>query len=267
MEHLFADWSRVATKLRRADNTLILLDYDGTLTPIRAKPGLALFPKRTRELLNILSANPRFKLGIVSGRALTDLKRLVKIKGIIYVGNHGLEIDKKFVHPEAVKAKPVIQRICRLLEHRVSRIKGVIIDNKTFTLSVHYRLVASGQVAKLKKEIRDITKPYIREGSIVVKKGKKVFEINPAIDWDKGKAVLRLIKKEAGKQTLPIYIGDDRTDEDAFRVLKKRGLSICVGRKRSSQAKYFLRTVSEVERFLGILAYNFKTYEKGKRPV
>jgi trehalose 6-phosphate phosphatase len=138
------------------------------------------------------------------------------------------------------------------LRSELDNIDGVIIEDKGLTASVHYRIVAPEKLGELKRIFTEITKPYVMAGQIKIGRGKKVLEIRPNIDWDKGKAVLWIIDAlNPGGEVLPIYIGDDKTDEDAFRALGGKGITILVSNTpRKSNAEYFLRDVNEVKLFL-----------------
>lgn len=235
----------------------MLLDYDGTLTPIVKRPELAVLPSDTRELLKSLVRH--FKVVIISGRSLDDVKAHTGLKGVYYVGNHGLEISGpgiKLVKLQAKRVRPLITDVCKKLSGELGGISDAIIMNKGLTATVHYRLVARRKVKGLKKIFEKTVKPYINSGVVRVGRGKKVLEIMPNVDWDKGKAALWIIEvvDPDGKLT-PVYIGDDQTDEDAFLMLKKRGITILVSEKlKKSHAKFYLKNVDEVKEFLEKLA-------------
>jgi len=237
----------------------LFLDYDGTLTPIVKKPGMAELSRPRRNLLKKLSRSPRFLVAIVSGRMLKDITKRVGIKGIYYVGNHGFEIKGpklKFTHPKAKTAKPLLRKIKKEMHRRFKDIKGIIIEDKILTMSLHYRLVKRSDAAKVKKSFLDIVHPFRRAKKIRITKGKKVFEIRPNAKWHKGAAVLWLIRK-MGKKIIPVYIGDDTTDEDAFYALRKRGATFRVGKNKKTLAKYRLKNVNEVYKFLELAALEF----------
>ena len=236
---------------------ILLFDYDGTLTPIVERPELAVLPQSTRKLLKSLAK--RFKVAIISGRSLADIKKLAGLKGAYYAGNHGLEISGpgiKLDLPEAKCVRPIISKLCGELQNRLRQIHGVIVENKGPTASVHYRLVARGELKNLKENFREIVGPYVRLGRVRVTTGKKVLEIRPNIEWDKGKAALWIIDViDPEKRLIPVYIGDDQTDEEAFLALKKEGITVLIsGRRRKSHAKFFLKNVYEVKTFLRKLA-------------
>ncbi|MDI6855371.1 MAG: trehalose-phosphatase [Candidatus Thermoplasmatota archaeon] len=253
MKYLFSAPQELNILLKKR-NKFIMLDYDGTLTPIVEKPELAVLHKDMNIILKKLAA--KYPIAIISGRSLKELKNLVKVDGIYYAGNHGFEIsnDTEYIHPSAALTQPIIREVCSKLDRKLKRIKGVIVENKGLTASVHYRMVSEKYVESLKASLREFLKPYLERGKIRVTRGKKVFELRPNIDWDKGKAIEWLVKVTNKEAYLPLYIGDDRTDEDAFLVLREKGLGILVTLyKKESFAKYFVKNVAEVEKFLNFL--------------
>lgn len=232
---------------------LLLMDYDGTLTPIMERPEDANLSADMRRLLARLLKH--YPTVIISGREPKDIRKLVGLRKIYYAGNHGLEINGpglKLVKPEAKKMASTVSEICGDLKSELGNIDGVIVEDKGLTASIHYRLVAAEKLGELKRIFTKITKPHLRAGRIKIARGKKVLEIRPNIDWDKGKAALWIIDAIKPKDVaLPIYLGDDKTDEDAFRALRSKGITILVSNApRKSNAKYFLRDVDEVKAFL-----------------
>ncbi|NQU73826.1 MAG: trehalose-phosphatase, partial [Candidatus Omnitrophica bacterium] len=128
------------------------------------------------------------------------------------------------------------------------------VENKGLTLSVHYRLVQTGQVNKVKNIFHSTLRSFVRRKRVRVTSGKKVLEVRPRVELDKGKAILLMLGKLPFVRpgVLPIYVGDDKTDESAFRVVnKKKGISIFVGGlNRRSSAEYYLKSTREVNTFL-----------------
>ena len=246
--------SKICCRIKKAKRVFLFLDYDGTLTPIRKKPSLAKISSGTRKLLSELSKKKWIKVFIISGRSIKNLRGLIRLKSIYYVGNHGFEAEGSrlhYVHPEGRRCVPVMKELQEALRKNIA-IKGVVFDDKKYTLSVHYRMVKEGAVQELKKIFRKTISNFNKKSRIKVAHGKKVFEIRPSVAWDKGKAVKKLIKNK--KNILPIMIGDDITDEDAFRELKARGISILVAlRKKKSYAKYRLLSTDGVREFLKIV--------------
>lgn len=231
----------------------LFLDYDGTLVPIKESPELAGLRASKRRLLKRLSRS--VSICIVSGRSLADIRKLASIKDVAYIGNHGLEIasrGRRWVHPEAKRIKPVLRGVLRRIRREAGKYPGVLVEDKGLTGSIHYRRLA----APLPKELRDLIEDEVglKSRELRLTEGKKVFEIRPNIDWDKGKGVLELSRWLGIKRpAVRIYIGDDRTDEDAFRALGGNGITIRVGRRRGSLARWCLPDVAAVWKFLGAL--------------
>jgi trehalose-phosphatase len=262
MQYLFDAWNKVSHRLKSAKHILLLCDFDGTLTPIVDRPEFVALSPDTKKLIWTLAKNRRFALGIISGRALSDLKERVGVDGVIYSGNHGLEIEgfgTNFLEPIAEEVRPFFQILSQVLTITLRGIKGVFVENKGLTLSVHYRSVDGAEEQKVMEAFNKVTNPLHVTGRIKVTKGKKVYEIRPPSDWDKGKAIAWLINKireNGGKaKTLPVYLGDDLTDEDAFKVIEGYGgISIHIGDKdMESAARYYLKSPDEVTEFLRML--------------
>jgi trehalose-phosphatase len=259
MKYLFTQWDNLENYITDKF-VLLFLDYDGTLTPIVENPAKALISKKTRDLLKKLSVNPRCRIAIVTGRAAKDIKGKIGIKNIIYASNHGLQIQGpkiSFTAPLPANFRRVLRKIKSHLKKTLRSVKGLLLEDKGVTLSVHYRLVNNQYVSFVVWTLLKITTPYIHKKEIVVDFGKKVFEIKPPIEWNKGSAILWLLNKHKSafldRPILPIYIGDDTTDEDAFETLKDKGLTIFVGHPKKSHAKYYLKNTREVFRFLKTL--------------
>jgi len=263
LEHLLTAWPLVMQRIKLAKHVLFLTDFDGTLTPIVARPELANLTTSMRLLLQELRQTNNMTLGVISGRALDDLRNKVGVKGIIYAGNHGLEIRGpgiNFLNPLADEIKPIIKIISYILHRTLGTMRGVFVEDKGLTLSVHYRLVEDNQTENVKRTLDQVVGGAQASGKVKITNGKKVFEVRPGVEWDKGKAI-RLLMKKYGKGgwhsgLMPIFLGDDRTDEDGFQVIEKyrNGLSIFVGEASTdTSARYYLRSPMEVEIFLSRL--------------
>jgi trehalose-phosphatase len=263
LEHLLSVWSEVVKQLRGARHVLLLTDYDGTLTPIVDRPEMANLAEDTRRSIRSLARQRRFTLGVISGRALGDLKDKVGISGIIYAGNHGLEIEGpgiSFVNPVAEELKPILGIMHYVLSRALGTIRGVFVENKGLSLSIHYRLVEERRAREVERIVKQVVGGAEAAGQARITSGKKVYEVRPAVIWDKGKAVKLLVKRcgKGGRNSglLPIYVGDDLTDEDGFRVIENyvNGISVFVGEEgQPTTARYFLKSPVEVATFLDML--------------
>lgn len=260
MRYLFARWSKIEPELKE-NRLLLFLDFDGTLANITGRPQDARLDRRIGAALKSLSRLAECQLAIISGRNLKDLRRRVGIGGIIYSGNHGLETEGpkiNFCVTLLPNYRVLLGKLKEALRRKISAISGVIIEDKGLTLSVHYRLAQKRDLTDIKTIFHETVIMPLVKNKIRIRLGKKVLEIRPAVKWDKGKAVLWLLARQKfaaqGKRVLPIFIGDDITDEDAFRVLKNRGMTIFVGRpRRRLTAQYFLRNTAQVRDFLSRL--------------
>lgn len=237
----------------------LFLDYDGTLVPIADTPAKAVIPKRTKEILRGLALGGGCKLAVISGRSLKDIKKMVGVRGIVYSGNHGFEVSGPGIGSRNFAPagfRELIKRIAGDLRKRMAGVSGVVLEDKGYTLSVHYRMASRKDIPRVRKAFREATAHYIAGGKARAGEGKMVLEIKPPVDWDKGKLVMWLLEKQRsasgrGKPVLPVYIGDDTTDEDAFAALGNKGITVFVGRPRRTKAAYFLKGHREVVRFLG----------------
>ena len=253
MQHVFDVWQNIERRLWLAKGVLLLLDFDGTLTPIVDRPEEAELPREMEGVLKLLAKKKRFKVAIISGRSLSNLKAKIKIRNIIYVGNHGLEIErggKIFIYPEALKSIRTMKELKKILQKELRSIGGIILEDKRVGLAIHYRMVKSSEVPKLKRSVGKIFKPFLEKGEIKIGYGKKILEARAPIFWDKGKVASMLLDSFKQEKPLSIYLGDDRTDEDAFSALDGKGLTVFIGKPRKSKAKFFLKDVSEVGVFL-----------------
>jgi trehalose-phosphatase len=252
MKHLFEDWENIQDRIQKAQNLFLFLDYDGTLTPIAPRPDMALCPFQVKRRLEALRDLPGVYLAIISGRSLEDVREKVGVSGIIYVGSHGLELEnpagrhKKILTPARKKE---LNRITQNLRNSLKEIPGILFEEKGPILSVHYRNVPnefSTQVCKLVEvELQQ------RRDRWKMASGKMVLEIQPNVDFHKGKAVREILRIFPSAALLPIYLGDDETDEDAFRVVKRQGVSVYVGPGTfPSTADFFLQNPDEVQEFL-----------------
>lgn len=230
----------------------LFLDFDGTLVPIQKDPDRCALSEETKDQLRALAGSGRHFVSVLSGRALSDIKSRVGIQNICYGGNHGLVISGnglRFVHQEAARAMRAIDRAAQKLNKEITVFSpGAWVEQKKYSVSLHYRLAGKKAVPELKRIFHEVAADVSAGKLLAVMKGKKVLELMPA-SWDKGQAVLWMLNRLEGGY-LPMFIGDDVTDEAAFRELKKRGITIRVGKSKSTLANFYLKNRQEVYRLL-----------------
>jgi trehalose-phosphatase len=231
------------------ENIFLFLDYDGTLAPIVGTPDKAVISDEMRSLM--IKLKDIIPVAVISGRALKDVKAMVGIEDIIYAGNHGAEIwdgKKTIISQGSEGTRRLLEEVLEKLKKETSYIKGVLIEDKGITASLHFRNVNVRQVGDVLGVFDKTAKEYEDNFRFII--GKKVFEIRPVNIWNKGDAVSWIIEN-MGDRRFPVYIGDDATDEDAYRTIKNRGLSISIG--GSANADYYIENQGEVKDFLEML--------------
>lgn len=235
-----------------------LLDYDGTLAPIAARPGEAHLSESIRELLRQLAC--RCTVVIVSGRDRADVEKRVGLPGLIYAGSHGFDISGpdglRVQHPGADACLPDLCNAQKVLNHLLEDVEGIQLERKKYALAVHFPHVPEDKVAYVKDVVRWVSHAAER---LTFTTGKTVLELRPALDWHKGKAVgwiMDALQLDLTK-AVPIYMGDDSTDEEAFRFLGDTGVGILVGGHGGpTEAAYRLQDMGEVEELL-LIAVQF----------
>ena len=234
----------------------VFLDYDGTLTPIVDDPDDALLSEGMRDAISTLAATTL--VAIVSGRDLEDVRGKVGIEGLAYAGSHGFDIR----HPDgssdqiAVEALDALDAAQRDLDARVGAIEGARLERKRFAIAVHDRGVDDpDQRAQLADMVAEVAAAH--EG-LRSTGGKRINELRPDIDWDKGRAIETLLTELDAEDRIPIYVGDDLTDEDGFRsVVARGGVAVVVrgeGDDRPTLADVALEAPQDTQRFLTELA-------------
>ncbi|KAK3147073.1 hypothetical protein QOZ80_3BG0277730 [Eleusine coracana subsp. coracana] len=258
----------------------VFLDYDGTLSPIVEDPDRAVMTDEMRDAVRGVAA--RFPTAIVSGRCRDKVFGFVRLAELYYAGSHGMDIRGPTAHAnnhhgsskqqehegESVLCQPareflpMIEEVRGLLEAKVPAIPGAKVEDNKFCLSVHFRCVDEKRWGALAEQVRSVLKDYPK---LRLTQGRKVLEIRPVIKWDKGNALdflLHSLGYADRSDVFPIYIGDDRTDEDAFRVLRGRGqgAGILVSRfPKDTAASFSLRDPAEVKDFLHSLVESTTT--------
>ena len=234
----------------------VFLDYDGTLTPIVSQPEDASLSDSMRQTLRELAARAPV-VAILSGRDLDDVRRRVNIDSIVYAGSHGFDI----AGPDGLCRQMGTEFLSNLdtaekeLHKALDGISGARVERKRFSIAAHYRNVNENDVPKVEQAVSEVA---TRDPTLRRINGKKVYELLPDVAWDKGKAALWLLEtlglESRSRGIRPIYIGDDRTDEDAFRALEQRGIGILVSEQsQPTTASYSLKNPAEIERFLRAL--------------
>jgi len=261
-QHVFDSWPRISKRLRGANCWLLFLDFDGTLTPIISDGSKVRLAPSVRDLLRRLAARPEVGLYIISGRTLASLHRLVRVPGVTLLGLHGWEKLGSSAPEDQLRR---MRELKGWLERELPKHPGIVLEDKGLGITVHYRGAAQPAVKAAKHAVQGAL-AFFQPGLRILP-GKKCWEFLPRIVRGKGAATRELL---AGAQngTLPVYIGDDVSDESAFAVLR-RGLAIHVGGQSGTKAKYWLRDPDEVKTFLErleeIIAVR-SAHRKGKRP-
>ncbi len=269
--NLIASWLKVQPRIAGAPRLLIALDFDGTLSPIVKHHADARLPLETKRLLQRLSRRRGVEVAIVSGRALEDLKERVGLRGVTYIATHGFDMERRgkvWRHPRAPEFKRVIGQVTEALQWELATFAGVNLEPKGYTLAVHYRQAHSAKiVAGMKAAFWQVVQPLVEAGEIRITYGKRVLEVRPAEEWGKGHGLAVLLAGPraditkvadrtgaftgAAQGVLPLYIGDDETDEDGFTAIRHVGITARVGgATKPSAAEYRLASLAEVRRFL-----------------
>jgi alpha,alpha-trehalase len=237
----------------RSRRVAVFLDYDGTLTAIVSQPENAWLSDSMRQALRELAV--RARVAILSGRDLDDVRGRVNIDSIVYGGSHGFDIaGPRGLHMQmATDFLRTLDVAEKELHEGLDGIPGARVERKRFSVAAHYRNVKENDVAAVERAFGAVAArhPELRRID-----GKKVYELLPNIAWDKGKAAIWLLETLGldRENVRPVYIGDDRTDEDAFRALQQSGIGILVSEQsQPSAASYSLKDPAEVERFLRAL--------------
>ncbi|XP_039122657.1 probable trehalose-phosphate phosphatase F [Dioscorea cayenensis subsp. rotundata] len=264
------------TSSANGKNIALFLDYDGTLSPIVDNPDLAVMSPAMRAAVHSVAKN--FPTAIISGRSRDKVYEFVGLKELYYAGSHGMDIVGPVRecfslddHPNCIRSTdtqgnevnlfqpaneflPMIDEVFKSLVEITKGINGAKVENNKFCVSVHYRLVNEKSWSEVACCVENVLKGYPR---LRLTHGRKVLEVRPVIDWNKGKAVEFLLESlglSNSDDVLPIYVGDDRTDEDAFKVLREgnRGFGILVSSnpREETNAFYSLRDPCEVMSFL-----------------
>jgi alpha,alpha-trehalase len=230
----------------------LFLDYDGTLTPIVSRPDQATLSDAMRIALQRLARHTL--VAIISGRDRASVERMVALPEIYYAGSHGFDISGPgglaLEHEGGVELGSEIEHVANELEERLKLVSGAWVERKKFVVAVHDRQVRDAWLDDVRRIITEVAAEH---PNLRMTGGKRVHELRPNIDWNKGHALRWLLRKLKldGPDLVPVFMGDDETDEDAFKEVAKDGVSIRVGHDAAdTNARYRLRDTEEVRRFL-----------------
>jgi len=230
----------------------LFLDYDGTLTPIVDHPEKAIMSAESRAAVDALAR--KLPVAVISGRDRENVEAKVGIDSLIFAGSHGFDIKVpgggKIGHEVGADYAPLLDATEAKLHAMIDPVAGSLVERKRFSIAAHYRNVAPEQAHRVADAVATI---IAAEPKLKMKPGKMVFELQPAIDWDKGKAVLWLLQalKLDRPDVVPMFFGDDVTDEDAFRALAGGvGVGVVVAdpgdAERRSHAEFRVDDVDQV---------------------
>jgi len=253
MKYFWRNSSAVSARLAAAPGLLVTLDFDGTLAALANTPEHARLEPELKSALRELAAAPGVAVFILSGRALKSVRSLVGLRSLYYGGNHGIEIKGPgFARSDAgaLKTRSLVAGIAADMRDRFPPRTGVLVENKVFSASVHYRNLTAAYWRLFFTRMKDLM--AARSGTLYWRSGHKVFELLPRGATHKGRAVELLYKHL--EKPLCLAAGDDLTDEDMFLAVEGRGLSVRVGRRAGSKAEYYLASQKEVLRLLRFMA-------------
>ena len=230
---------------------VLMLDIDGTLAPIVAHPSLARVPDETRRALASLVRRPHVTVALVSGRAAHDARRLVGVSNVWTIGNHGAEVvtphGDVVIEPAVAPFAEPMARVANALTSLLEPLRGVLVENKTWTLSIHYRAADASVLPRLRATVDDL----VTRNGLRLTEGNMVLEVRPPVDVHKGTAIYRLAGElgALAPGASLLFAGDDTTDEDAFRLLRARvpnAVTLQVGPRGGSSAEFVVQSPDDV---------------------
>ena len=261
LPHARSDGGALAERIA-GRRVAVFLDYDGTLTPIVDRPEDAVISERTREVVRELAR--RCPVCVVSGRDRAVVQELMGVDDLVVAGSHGFDIwspeGGAIERREGDEFTGLLGEVTDRMRTLVAPVKGALVEPKKTSVAVHYRLVDERERPRIQAIVKSEVGAH--SGALRLMEGKMVYEIQPRLEWDKGRAVLYLLEALGldGDDVVPLYVGDDVTDEDAFRALSGRGIGVLVADPadaevagRGTAADFTLRDTDEVERFLNEL--------------
>lgn len=244
----------VGSRLRGAPHVLLFLDFDGTIVPLTPDPGTVRLTPAQAATLRTLNEKHAVSVTILGGRERADLQERVGVPGLVYGGNHGLEISGPgfvFIEPTSVECRTPLQALAADLKNRLQSIPGAVVEDKGLTLSVHYRQAASEAAEPVRQTVHAALAQATHPFQLTT--GDMVYEVRPRVNWSKGTAIAWIRDQLDKPEALALYFGDDATDEDAFAALP-HGITVKVGGPPpETAAAYQVKDPDEVWRFLNLM--------------
>jgi trehalose 6-phosphate phosphatase len=239
--HLFDDWDRIAKRIHESKHQVIFLDFDGTLVRIARVPGLVRLTARTRRVLQKLAACPEVAIAVISGRRRAELQHFIRIPKIKYMGLYGWERNGR-----ATLSAPVLAALARArktLSAKLQVYPGVWIEPKGMSFSIHLLGSSGEQQRRVRRLVKTCMRPMRRMLRVI--SNLRDLEVVPLSIGDKGEAVRKILAERRFAGALPVYFGDDMSDEPAF-MAARNGITILVGHRRATRARFFLSGPAEV---------------------
>ena len=255
MNDALKDLNRIQTRIQKY-GCVLMLDFDGTLSPIVDHPADARITPTTRMLIR--KAAKKFPVAVISGRPLNEIKRLVGVTGIAYAGEHGHTWQiglRRFRRAIPRKTSVVFATARQALINAAKPYPSLVRENKGSSIAFNYRSLRQTQARMFRRSASEAVRPYLKRGMVRLIDATKTFEIIADTGWTKGECAKRLYKTLKGgpaSKALAVYIGDSRTDEDAFKALS-RSITIRVGNSSTSAARYHFKRQRDVTAFINDL--------------
>jgi trehalose 6-phosphate phosphatase len=238
---LLSHWDRVAHRIRKHSRVVIFLDFDGTVVAIAPRPELVRLTAAARKILRRLAHHPRVTVVMISGRRRAELLKHIGIRGIHYLGLYGWERSANSAVPASVSA--ALRRARVQLQNHLRAYPDAWIENKRSGLSVHLLDVPAADQPRIRRQLRAWLKPFRKH----LRSSENIRDVDvlPRSFPGKGLAVRRFLAQPTLRRAFPLYFGDDFSDESGFSAVR-RGISVHVGKGRTTRARYIVRNPAEV---------------------
>lgn len=254
MQYFWDHTDVIKSKIKKSNQLALFLDFDGTLSPLAAHPDSAKLPEYTKQLLVELR-NKGLYLHIISGRTLDDVKSHLDLSGISYSGNHGMEWEynnRRFTKQVSHKKLQLLQTIKSDMQKISDNYAGTVVEDKVYSVAFHYRQVPVDKKPEIENYLQQTFVVHLQSNQVSLLFCKDTYDIRVNTNWNKGHIVQHFIKQSTFAEEDTIYIGDSKTDEDAFCMLAD-SITIKVGHIEDTRAKFFLTDEVDVQKFLSWL--------------